>query len=594
MSTVRAAAYYRMSSDRQEDSIERQRSQVEPYASKQGYSILGDYSDEGIAGDEFDKRPGFQKLLTDAKASKFDVIVADELTRLSRQEVVEFIAKVVHPLKEVGVRVDTVAEGPQGWDDVVQIIMLTIRQDKSSSESPKMARRVLTSQLLLADKCGYTGGPPPYGYKLVPDPVRGKRLVPDGKKADHVRLMFRMVAEGHTLGSVRETLYRRGILSPTGKLYWSRNGLTKILHNRKYVGDFKWGEQASGKHIRQGKGKARGRKAGEVRYATNDEADWIIKPDSHEALVDRETFAKVQAEMAGNKTRTTPHVGGGTFVLNKLLVCGDCGATMLGNSDGGRHNFSCGNYVSYGRHACFKNTVPEAAIVRLLLRKLRDTFLNPESIKLFRDEVRRQHEAEVDPGRVARLKKQLAALETKIEKAGARLLELPKDVIEEAAATLRGWKKEREQLTRDLHSAKTSTRVEDAEKHIEAMEELLGGLDEAMVKEEPILLRQLLREMVSRVELHFTHKQAKVYARSTLTGGIIYVRLQTSGLHLDLGSMVSSSANVAQHVDTKLRNCDLPPGSPLSKNVCTGRLRVSTSQEPSSRCCLRRYATPFW
>src|ERR1051326_3057791 len=56
---IPAVAYYRMSTDRQEESIDRQKSQVEPYAARQGYLIVREYVDEGIAGDEEGKRKGF-------------------------------------------------------------------------------------------------------------------------------------------------------------------------------------------------------------------------------------------------------------------------------------------------------------------------------------------------------------------------------------------------------------------------------------------------------------------------------------------------------------------------------------------------------
>src|SRR5262245_1971051 len=104
---VRAALYLRMSTDEQEDSIDRQRANVLPYAGRKGYVLSDDltYADEGIAGDEFAKRAGLQRLLRDAAAGRFDVIVCDEISRLSRQKFTEFIARVAHPLEEAGVTV---------------------------------------------------------------------------------------------------------------------------------------------------------------------------------------------------------------------------------------------------------------------------------------------------------------------------------------------------------------------------------------------------------------------------------------------------------------------------------------------------------
>src|SRR5262249_54016112 len=132
---VPAAAYYRMSKDEQEDSVERQRSQVLPYAARQGYEVVGEYEDLGIRGHEFERRPGLQRLLAAALAGRFRVILCDEPERLSRQEPIEFIEKVVAPLRRAGIVVDTVAKGRQDWDTVVGVIMLAITQDKAASES---------------------------------------------------------------------------------------------------------------------------------------------------------------------------------------------------------------------------------------------------------------------------------------------------------------------------------------------------------------------------------------------------------------------------------------------------------------------------
>jgi DNA invertase Pin-like site-specific DNA recombinase len=80
-----AVAYYRMSTDRQEDSIDRQRAQVEAYAARQGYVIVRDYIDEGIAGDEERKRKGFLRMLQDATATgDFSIILCDDKDRFDR------------------------------------------------------------------------------------------------------------------------------------------------------------------------------------------------------------------------------------------------------------------------------------------------------------------------------------------------------------------------------------------------------------------------------------------------------------------------------------------------------------------------------
>ena len=143
---LRAGHYYRKSSDRQEDSIGRQRDQVTPYSSHKGYQKVMEEADEGIAGDVFgDRRPGLQRILAAAKNKEIDVIVVDEPSRLSRQDPVEAIEKIVAPLKRAGVKVDTVSKGLQDYDTLAGLIMMTVDQHKSVEESKDLSRRVLTA-----------------------------------------------------------------------------------------------------------------------------------------------------------------------------------------------------------------------------------------------------------------------------------------------------------------------------------------------------------------------------------------------------------------------------------------------------------------
>src|SRR5438874_39337 len=101
--TVRAVAYYRMSDDKQENSIERQQSQVIPYAARQGYDIVRDYTDAGIAGDEEKKRKAFMRMLADAQTQgDFEVILSDDKDRFGRFDSITQ-GYYVKPLRDAGV-----------------------------------------------------------------------------------------------------------------------------------------------------------------------------------------------------------------------------------------------------------------------------------------------------------------------------------------------------------------------------------------------------------------------------------------------------------------------------------------------------------
>jgi DNA invertase Pin-like site-specific DNA recombinase len=167
---VPAAAYYRMSTDKQEHSIGRQKGQVVPYARQKGYELVAEYQDEGIAGDEFARRGGFQRLLKDAAAGKFATILVDEPSRLSRQDPIEFIVKIVDPLRRAGVAVDTVASGPLDYESLAGVILSVVHADKSSGESKALSRRVLTGLLERAKLGRQAPAITPYGFRAERDP----------------------------------------------------------------------------------------------------------------------------------------------------------------------------------------------------------------------------------------------------------------------------------------------------------------------------------------------------------------------------------------------------------------------------------------
>ena len=164
---VRYAGYYRKSTDHQEQSIDRQKAQVVPYVTRQGGKLVAEYTDEGVPGDEFEKRSDFQRLLRDAAAAKFDVIVVDEPSRLSRQNPIELIEKVVAPLRRSGVRIDTVTKGPLDYESLAGIIMMTVHAHKSEEEPRDPSRRTLGGIAKKAKAGNWFGWAPPYGLRIV-------------------------------------------------------------------------------------------------------------------------------------------------------------------------------------------------------------------------------------------------------------------------------------------------------------------------------------------------------------------------------------------------------------------------------------------
>src|SRR5262249_7556358 len=114
---IPAVAYYRMSSDRQETSIPDQQAEVRAYATKHGDQIVREYTDLGISGDATEKRMHFQRMLRDATdKGDFEVVLCWDQDRFGRFDPLE-AGYWVKPLRDAGIRLETVAQGRIDWED---------------------------------------------------------------------------------------------------------------------------------------------------------------------------------------------------------------------------------------------------------------------------------------------------------------------------------------------------------------------------------------------------------------------------------------------------------------------------------------------
>jgi site-specific DNA recombinase len=524
-----------MSTPKQEDSPERQRDVLYPHCAEKGYQVVGEYLDEHIAGDEFDKRKDFQRLLRDARAGAFDGIVVDQKDRLSRQTVVEYIATVVHPLQQAGVWVESVTTGRIDWDSMGGLLQDHILQHQASAESPGIAYRTMTELVKKARRGDGVGGPVPYGYVMTYRTERRKDgrngRVPeryalgDPRHVEVVRWLFATYATNDvSIDWLRDELHRRGVPGPRGSEWWGKSTILRVLGNRRYVGDWVYNRKHCGKwaSLAAGKVTAPGRR---VKAHKNPEADWVVKPDHHPAIVDRDTFQAVQAKLKANRERRTPKKGGGDFVLNKLLVCGHCGSWMWGMTEkGGRRVYRCGGNCRFGASYCTANSVPESLILVALVGKIQEVFTNPERLAELREDARREEEAEKAPAVLDALRRRIATLSRDIDQGNANLAVLPADRLPGVIAKVRGWEAEREQLRGELDRLANASRVQALEAQIERLEKSLWTLQEAYQDDRPAVLRAALRDQVEKVELFFERHKARVRTRTRLERARIYMR----------------------------------------------------------------------
>jgi DNA invertase Pin-like site-specific DNA recombinase len=523
MASDRTALYFRMSDDRQENSIERQRSEVLPFAQKHGLAVVREYLDPGVTGSEIAKRKQFQRMLRDAQAGAFDVILCDDKDRFGRFDSIDS-GEVIAPLRRAGVRLVTVAQGAIDWESFSGRITDAVLQEAKRMEQEAISRRVLSGQLLKAQRGEDTGGRPLYGYRLEFRRDGSKRRVPDGRRAEVVKLIFRLYDQGNTLCGVADELYRRGVASPHGKARWTRPVIQRILLNRRYVGDFTWGVRSSGKCHRYARKDGYSKTTRGARtQQVNPSEEWIVRPDAWEPLVDRETFERVQARLKGNRDATTPHRNGGDFLLSRLLVCGHCGCSLVGVKVGPTtRQYICRGYMAHGKGFCNRNSIHEYVALKTILAKLKAAYLDPDNLKTLRTEVAVLEAEQQSDANLRRLRGRVDDLTRKIDQGNENLLILPADRLPGAAAKLREFEAQRQTAQEELRRAETESPVERLEERIRQAEEALWTIHEALDAEDWPLMRRVLRDMLVKVVFFWKHEQRGNATFSRLHRGELY------------------------------------------------------------------------
>jgi DNA invertase Pin-like site-specific DNA recombinase len=547
-----AAVYIRMSTNKQDDSPEQQRTMTSKAIQKENLTLYKEYLDEGWRGWD-DNRPQFRQLLADAQAKKFQVIVVDEVSRLSRKEVLEFFAEVARPLQKAGVRLYSVAEGGfQNWDQLVGVILSAVHQDNSSGESKKTARRVTRDYLTMSASGRIDLGKPPYGYRRIwedhtgnilhegthpPETIRRlkpiSRLVPgEPSEVDVVRFIFDAYANRDmSLRDIGRDLTNRGVLTPAGLSEWSQNCVGKILREEKYTGSYVFNRRHEGKYCRLGVEDIEPSVAKGVKPVQNPRVAWRVIPRFHEPLISPKVFQRVQELLNANRTRTTPSPNRGDYLLNGILVCDACGSPMSGHRNGKNSPafYRCTRAMGTAQNRCFNNIVKESEVVDSVIASIEDTFLSPTFLALLREEAGKLDQDCVGIDRVKNLQSELATLDRNISQTQNRLAKVDDETFDFLNGELAKWRARRKTILAELEEANRPSHTRRADEFVAGFESLVRGLRSSLTKRDRNRTRSLLREMLDCVRVRVERRLVgKTRHRYFLLGGDIIPRTKGS------------------------------------------------------------------
>lgn len=358
-------------------------------------TVTAVYVDNGETGTDF-KRSEFEHLIEDVKKGMIDCIVVKDLSRFGRNyiETGEYLEKIFPFL---GVRFIAVNDHYDSIDpsasDILTMHLKNLVNDIYARDLSQKICPVLRGK---QERGEYIGNWAPYGY--LKSPENKNRLIVDPKTAPVVRDMFQWRLEGYGYTEIARKLIEAGIASP-GKYRWE-NGLCRD----KRQNDMKWSDQAIKSilssqiyigHMVQGKCQRtlwKGQK-----HTTVPKEQWIVVENTHEAIVDSETFHKVQTinqmvkEQYYTKRKIPVPETGKENILQGKAICGNCGTNLRHFKQFSERKYKephfsvwftycCRNHLK-DKNCCPFTSVREKALLKVVFEAVKIQMMIAENIQ---------------------------------------------------------------------------------------------------------------------------------------------------------------------------------------------------------------------
>ena len=351
-----AALYCRLSRDDNMDtesnSIQNQKKILQKAAKEKGYADTLFFVDDGITGTTM-KRPGFQKMITAIEAGYISAVFVKDLSRLGRNYIeVGKLTEEFFP--EHDVRLIAVSDGVDSDEGDNEFTPFRNIMNEWYAKDISKKRKIVNK---MKGNAGIPLSQPPYGYIKNPDDSRF--WVIDPEAADVVRRIYDMALEGYGLAEIANALGVDGIVNPT--YYWRSKGVNRS-GSKSTLEPTKWGHTTIKKilTLQEYCGDVINFKSYSKSYKMkkrieNPEENRAIFLNVHEAIIDRQTWEKVQALQKGTR-RKKPTVTQEPSVFSGLLKCPECGGNLNFHFNQNNHDikfFSCKNHNS-GYRKCSK------------------------------------------------------------------------------------------------------------------------------------------------------------------------------------------------------------------------------------------------
>ena len=402
------ALYERLSRDDElqgeSNSIINQKKILEEYASKNNLSNIIHFTDDGISGTQFD-RPGFMEMMNGVNTGNIGCIIVKDMSRLGRDYLK--VGQCMEILRQKGVRLIAINDNVDSFyreDDFTPF-----RNIMNEWYARDTSRKIQSTFRSKGESGKHTASTPPYGY--IKDEKDKDKWVVDEKAAEIVRRIFNLTMDGAGPYKIAKILEADKIDIPAyhqqkmgyglhqSKNFeypyrWCSSTIASILKKKEYLGhtvNFK-----TRKHFKDKKSK----------YVSEDK--WLIFENTHEAIIDQETFDNVQ-RIRGNVKRY-PDGWGEYHPLTGLMYCADCGSKMYVHRTNNYKNipyYVCSNYkkVPCGTLCPSAHRIKAEVVINLIQETLKDikNYLNEDNeafIHSIQNEMEEKEKVEIEKQRV--------------------------------------------------------------------------------------------------------------------------------------------------------------------------------------------------
>jgi site-specific DNA recombinase len=394
--------YARVSTDEQAEkglSIPAQVETCRAYAKENAIAIAREFLDEGESAKTAD-RPGFQEMIAYARANReVKAVIVYDTSRFARNRYDAALYKRNLEKHEVRVHYATqhIEDTPEGkfLEGILELF-----DEHYSRSLARVVRRGMKESV----KRGNWLGSPPWGYELVRDKDGKRTLHPCPKNAQGVRIVFDLFGKGFGCRTIAEKLTALGYRTITGKAFLTEQ-VRQLIRNPAYTGDTFFNRRSAGKR------------------QWHPKEEWIHVENTHEALVSKEVFKAVQAEMDRRGQERHP----GEFKTYRcfagLVQCGKCGATANAETGTGKmgvryYYYTCRTRCKRAKRLCEGFRLRSDFLERSLIEAVQGRIFCDQNLQAFLGYVQEKVD-QTDHGRTSekiRFQRRLEAVQAKLRK----------------------------------------------------------------------------------------------------------------------------------------------------------------------------------